>query len=107
VSDPNSPQGLTAKEGDTGRTLGWKMILEADKLARKEDEPDKAERLFKHALEKAEHRIGPDHVLIAYLLMEFADFYFSQDEYGNAHLLHTRAKEILCKYVSDEHTALQ
>ena len=83
------------------------MMLEAAKLASQQDDIDKAEQLYKHALEKAEHRIGPNHVLIAYLLMEMAEFYFSQDEYGSAHLLHNRARDILCKHVEDAHSAFQ
>lgn len=98
---------LVPKEGDTGRTLGWKMILEAAKFAYKDNEAEKAERLFKQALEKAETRVGADHVVIAYLLMEMADFYFSENEYGNAHLLHSRARDILSKHVDDAHSAFQ
>ncbi|MBS1990183.1 MAG: tetratricopeptide repeat protein [Cyanobacteria bacterium SZAS LIN-2] len=109
MSDSNSSgqAGLAPRDGDTGRTLGWKMILEAAKHACQENEPEKAERLYKTALEKAEHRLGPNHVVLAYLLMEMADFYFSENEYGNAHLLHTRAREILGKHVDEEHSALQ
>jgi len=114
VSDNDSAAGsagaqnrLVPKEGDTGRTLGWKMILEAAKFAYTAKEPEKAERLFKQALEKAENRVGPNHVVIAYLLMEMADFYFSENEYGNAHLLHSRARDILSKHVDDAHSAFQ
>ena len=109
-SDSGSSAGqarLVPKEGDTGRTLGWKMMLEAAKYAYAENDTEKAERLFKQALEKAEHRVGADHVVIAYLLMEMADFYFSENEYGNAHLLHTRAREILSKHVDEAHSAFQ
>jgi hypothetical protein len=108
MTDSDPAQGsLAASFDDTGRTLGWKMILEAAKLAATQDEGEKAERLYKHALDKAEHRLGSNHIIISYLLMEFAEFYFAQDEYGNAHLLHTRAREILGSHVDDAHSALQ
>jgi tetratricopeptide (TPR) repeat protein len=108
LSDASHPEAcLIPNEGDTSRTLGWKMMLEAAKIARQQDDVDDAKRLYKLALELAEKRLGPDHVVIAYSLMEMAEFYFSMEDYGSAHSLHTRAKEILGRHIEEAHAAFQ
>lgn len=93
---------LKPTEGDTSRTLGWKMLLESGKVAVKRHEFDKAEKLFERALESAERRHSPTDVIIGHILMEIAEFHLNQHAHDKAFACYERVRQILAKSVGDE-----
>lgn len=90
-----SRKELKPQAGDTGRTLGWKMMLEGAIIGKNKKDYKAAEKMYERAVQSAEQRLGPTHVVVAYVLLEFAEFYFSQREYDKAHTLYERAGKIL------------
>jgi len=82
-------------EEQTGRTLAWKAMLATAKVSLEQGEPERAEGLYVRALQAAEKRLGSDHVAIASILMEMAEFYDQQDRRKEAEKLYLRVKEIL------------
>jgi tetratricopeptide (TPR) repeat protein len=97
--DPiNKAMNTTPSSADTERTLGWKLILESAKVGEKKGEYEKAEMLYERALVMAAHRLGDDNIIVAHILMQFAQFYESQKKHDKASPLHARAREILAAY---------
>lgn len=90
-------QELAPKAGDTTRTLGWKMILEGAIVGKNRSDFSSAEKMYAKALASAEDRNGPESVVVAYILLEFADFYFAQKQYEKAHDRYERAAKILSR----------
>ncbi len=88
----------TPASNDTERTLGWKMLLESAKVGEKKGEYDKAEKLYERALLMAQHRLGDDNIIVAHILMQFAQFYEGQKRHDKANPMYSRAREILATY---------
>jgi tetratricopeptide (TPR) repeat protein len=97
--DPiNRALNTTPSSTDTERTLGWKLILESAKVGEKRGDLAKAEQLYERALVMAAHRLGDENIIVAHILMQFAQFYESQKRHDKAAPLHARAREILAAY---------
>jgi tetratricopeptide (TPR) repeat protein len=90
---------LAPKSGDTARTLGWKTIFEGATFAKKRKDFANSEKLYERALKAAERRHGIDHIVVAYISLEFADLHFSQKNYEQAQALYNRAGMILTNHV--------
>jgi len=97
---------LKPKSDDTGRTLGWKLMLESARVAARKGETEQAEKLLKRALETAEKRLGPDDVLIAHILMEMAEFHLNLQDHERAYDCYCRVRKILANHASNAHPAL-
>jgi tetratricopeptide (TPR) repeat protein len=77
------------------------------RLARRRNEPERAEEHHKHALEMLE-RLGPDRFDVAGTLGELAELYRSQGRIADAEPLYRRALEIYDKgHMSPDHTAIR
>ncbi len=90
----------TPSAGDTERTLGWKLLVETAKVAQKKEEYEKAEVLYKRSLEIAKARLGDDHVIVAHILLQFAQCYEAQKKNELAQPLCTEARDILSSYTA-------
>lgn len=88
----------TPANTDTARTLNWKLLLESAKIGEKRGELEKAEKLFEQALVMAAHRLGDDNIIVAHILMQFAQFYERQKKTDKAQPMYSKAREILANY---------
>ena len=90
----------TPSASDTERTLGWKLLLETAKVGEKKGEYEKAEAMYQRALDIASARLGEDHVIVAHILLQFAQCYEAQKKNDLAQPLYTKAREILTNYTA-------
>ncbi|HEY9787359.1 MAG TPA: tetratricopeptide repeat protein [Candidatus Obscuribacterales bacterium] len=91
----------TPSSSDTERTLGWKLLLETAKIGEKKGEYDKAEAMYQRALDIATMRLGEDHVIVAHILLQFAQCYEAQKKNDLAQPMYSRAREILANYTME------
>jgi tetratricopeptide (TPR) repeat protein len=97
---------LKPKSDDTGRTLGWKLMLESAKVALAKGDTGQAEKLFNRALETAERRLGQNDVILAHILMEMAEFHLNQQNHELAYECYLKVRKILAEHANTVHPAL-
>lgn len=95
---------------DTGRTLGWKVILQAAQNAREKGKAAEAEDLFGKVLRIVEKRLPADDLRIAYILLEVSEFYVTIKKQKESEECFDRARAIMKMHAnkldSDEFTSV-
>lgn len=89
------------EDGDTERTLGWKVLVEGAKVGHKRGDFETAARMFEQALTMAELRLGPKHIVLAHILMQYSEMCEEIKEADKARALSSRARTILGQLASD------
>lgn len=94
------------EDRDTERTLGWKVLVEGAKVGHKRGDFGAAAKMFEQALTMAELRLGPKHIVLAHILMQYSEMCEEIDELDKARTLSSRARTILGQLASDSEGAV-
>jgi len=89
------------EDTDTKRTLGWKVLVEGAKVGHKRGELEKSAKMFDQALTLAEMRMGTNHIVIAHILMQYAEVCEDSGDAEKAKALSSRARDILFNLASE------
>ncbi|HEY9777925.1 MAG TPA: tetratricopeptide repeat protein [Planktothrix sp.] len=82
---------------DTGRTLGWKLLLESAKVATEKGEFEQAEKLYERALDSAQKRLGEKDIVVAHIIMEMAEFHLNAHSHEKAYECYLKVRQILAE----------
>ena len=83
------------EDKDTERTLGWKVLIEAAKVSHRKGDFEASAKMFEQALSMAELRLGPKHIVLAHILMQYSEMCEETKDVVKARGLSSRARTIL------------
>ncbi len=80
---------------DTGRTVGWKQLVEDAKTLHKEGNLEEAAEIFEQSIVMAELRLGTESLVLAHILMQYSELCKDSGNSEKARALTSRAREMM------------
>jgi hypothetical protein len=94
------------EDKDTERTLGWKVLVEGAKVCHKRGDFEAGAKMFEQALTMAELRLGPKHIVLAHILMQYSEMCEEVKDLDKARTLSSRARTILGQLAADSESGV-
>ncbi len=95
IDDFSKAMKTKPDSNDTGRTLGWKQLVENAKTLHKEGNFDEAAEIFEQSIVMAQLRLGGESLVLAHILMQYSELCKDSGHTEKAKSLTSKAREMM------------